>query len=334
MSYTPLHTWFTHKCVLHYTPLYTSTHTSVSYTPLYTSSPTYTLHVVHSPIYMIHTQMCPQMCLVPSPIHIIPYIRAHTGVSYTPPIHIHTLMSRALPISKLTYIRAHLYTSTHTSVLYTPLSATTFRDTPMYIHESYPVYEWSCVRYGYLTHMNGSSSRYERDMCHMWVSRVPHMGEWCPTHGWVVSHIWVSSVARMCESCPPYSWVISHDMSSFRLIVCRVWERYTSVHNTTHRERETQVYTTPLIERDTSVHNNTHTQDTGWRRPVGCLELQDIFRKRATNYRALLRKMTYKDEASYDSTPPCMTHLLVRVCGTWLFHGESCLVYRLWGGYD
>jgi len=27
--------------------------------------------------------------------------------------------------------------------------------------------------------------------------------------------------------------------------------------------------------------------------------------KRATNYRALRRKMTYKDKASYDSTPPC-----------------------------
>ena len=30
----------------------------------------------------------------------------------------------------------------------------------------------------------------------------------------------------------------------------------------------------------------------GWRRPRGCLKLQVIFRKRATNYRALLRKMT------------------------------------------
>jgi len=33
---------------------------------------------------------------------------------------------------------------------------------------------------------------------------------------------------------------------------------------------------------------------TAWRRPVGCLELQVIFRKRTTNYRALLRKMTDK----------------------------------------
>jgi len=44
---------------------------------------------------------------------------------------------------------------------------------------------------------------------------------------------------------------------------------------------------------------------TVWRRPIGCLKLQVIFRKRATNYRALLQKMTYKDKASYGSLLPC-----------------------------
>jgi len=37
----------------------------------------------------------------------------------------------------------------------------------------------------------------------------------------------------------------------------------------------------------------------------GAKTLQVIFRKRATNSRALLREMSYKDKASYDSTPPC-----------------------------
>jgi len=32
-------------------------------------------------------------------------------------------------------------------------------------------------------------------------------------------------------------------------------------------------------------------QSTRWRRPIGCLKSQVIFRRRATNYRALLRKM-------------------------------------------
>ena len=39
--------------------------------------------------------------------------------------------------------------------------------------------------------------------------------------------------------------------------------------------------------------------------PKDALSLQVIFRKRATNYRALLRKMIYKDQASYGSMPPC-----------------------------
>ena len=43
--------------------------------------------------------------------------------------------------------------------------------------------------------------------------------------------------------------------------------------------------------------------DTGWQRPIGCLKVQVIFRKRATNYKALLRKMTFKDKASYGSSP-------------------------------
>ena len=45
--------------------------------------------------------------------------------------------------------------------------------------------------------------------------------------------------------------------------------------------------------------------NTGWRRLIGSPKLQIIFHKRATKYRALLRKMTYKDKGSYESSPPC-----------------------------
>ena len=44
---------------------------------------------------------------------------------------------------------------------------------------------------------------------------------------------------------------------------------------------------------------------TGWQRPIGRLISWITFRKLATNYRALLRKMTYKDKASCESSPPC-----------------------------
>jgi len=49
----------------------------------------------------------------------------------------------------------------------------------------------------------------------------------------------------------------------------------------------------------------------GWQRPIGCLKLQVNFRKRATNYGALLRKMTCNDKASYGFSPPCM-YVVVR----------------------
>ena len=39
--------------------------------------------------------------------------------------------------------------------------------------------------------------------------------------------------------------------------------------------------------------------------PIACLKLHVIFRTRASHHKALLRKMTYVDKASYDSTPPC-----------------------------
>jgi len=64
------------------------------------------------------------------------------------------------------------------------------------------------------------------------------------------------------------------------------------------------IYTTILmISYEYSLNLNLYT---GWRRLIGCLKSQVIARKRATNYRALLRKMTYKDKASYDFTPPCV----------------------------
>jgi len=65
---------------------------------------------------------------------------------------------------------------------------------------------------------------------------------------------------------------------------------------------------------------------SGWRRPIGRLKLQVIFRKRASNYRALLRKMTYKVMASYGSSPPCMSVLCLWImCDMGLRNHMCCL---------
>ena len=45
--------------------------------------------------------------------------------------------------------------------------------------------------------------------------------------------------------------------------------------------------------------------DTGWRRLIGSPKLQIIFHKKATKYKSLFRKMTYKDRGSFESLPPC-----------------------------
>ena len=50
-----------------------------------------------------------------------------------------------------------------------------------------------------------------------------------------------------------------------------------------------------------SIEKHSHAE---WRRPVGCLKLQVNFCKRATNYLALLREISYKGKASSGSTPP------------------------------
>ena len=63
---------------------------------------------------------------------------------------------------------------------------------------------------------------------------------------------------------------------------------------------------------------------TGWRRLIGCLKLQVIFCKRATNYRALSRKMTYEEQGSCHSTPPC-----VDTCGVDIWEGLDVVMYGL-----
>jgi len=65
------------------------------------------------------------------------------------------------------------------------------------------------------------------------------------------------------------------------------------------------------------VHENIHVRiymwkyaceniRARWRRLIGSPKLQIIFHKRATRYRSLLRKMTYINKGSYESSPPCM----------------------------
>ena len=70
-----------------------------------------------------------------------------------------------------------------------------------------------------------------------------------------------------------------------------------------------------------TIHNLV---DTGWRWFIGCLKLKVSFCKRATNYRTLLREMTYKDKASYGSSPLCTHKYIYRCACTCTHHAYCC----------
>jgi len=84
----------------------------------------------------------------------------------------------------------------------------------------------------------------------------------------------LSKVSRVA-----YEWVMSHSKS----LVTNEW--VTSYTNETSHTRMSYI----------TYRWRNHC--TGWRRCIGCLKLPVSFRKKAMNYRALLRKMTYKDQA-------------------------------------
>jgi len=99
----------------------------------------------------------------------------------------------------------------------------------------------------------------------------------CGIHVWRDSFMCVTLLIHICHVTNSYVWQHSNTCVASRNHMC-------GIH---------VCHTAPSIR--------------GWRRLIGCLKLQVIFCKRATKYRALLRKMTCKDKAPCDSTPPC-TH--------------------------
>ena len=74
-----------------------------------------------------------------------------------------------------------------------------------------------------------------------------------------------------------------------------------------------ETYKRDLQKRPTHSHARLRYA-TGWRRRRGYLKLQVVCRKRTTNYRALLRKITCKEKAFYDSMPPCNISRVFFMC--------------------
>jgi len=108
---------------------------------------------------------------------------------------------------------------------------------------------------------------------------------------------------HMCYARMPYMW---------HSLICGIHMSHMKTHYMWHpAEVSNDIYGwvmlwTCLIRRCHRMHLYVpNALYTGWRRLIGSPKLQIIFHKRATKYRALLRKMTYKDKGSYESSPPC-----------------------------
>ena len=130
-----------------------------------------------------------------------------------------------------------------------------------------------------VTRMNESCHAYEKFMSHIWMSRVTHGNKSFHTYECVMSHWWIIHVTCMNESCHIYEAFISHIRMS----------RVSYMHQQCH------AYACVMSHYRVA---KTHISS----------RCRSFFRKRAMNCRAPLREMTYKDKASYDSTPPCTIH--------------------------
>ena len=115
----------------------------------------------------------------------------------------------------------------------------------------------------------------------------------CRTYACVMSHIWMSHVTHMNESCHTYDRVLS-----------QIWKN--------HFTRTNELF-----------HTFKCVSIARPRQLIGCLKPQVTFHKRATRYRALLRKRSSKDKASYGSSP------VVNV-GKCLCWGDGWVMSHIW----
>ena len=189
-------------------------------------------------------------------------------------------------------------------------------------------------------HMTYSYARHDSIICAPWVIYMWDMTQYLTasravtrqrhhTYEWVMSHakaITVMSFAR--DMAHPYVW---HDP-----FICA--ERLIYVYRMTHLyvRNDSFIFVAWLIHLCDITHYLTVSHAatcsapipfvcdwrcyTGWWRLIGCLKLWVIFRKRATNYRALLRKMTYEDKASW------LHAILYLLCVPRLIH--TCVMNR------
>ena len=188
----------------------------------------------------------------------------------------------------------------------------------MYVCDvTFPRVTW-CYAFAWRIHMCRAMTHthVKRNMCVMWHIRVWRNVRFHMTHLWVSCHDTSTYAAHAWHGCT--NMIMTHTHGAWHDSHIYTW--FVTWHMTHTQGPGMHLPWRGTITQSTTTH--AHVKRTGWRRLIGCLKLQVIFRKRATNHRALLQKMTYEDKASYDSTPHCnmdaCTMIMTHTHGSWL----------------
>jgi len=134
---------------------------------------------------------------------------------------------------------------------------------------------------------------------------------WYPTYRSKLSPAWLSKESSSPARESTYVGCQNFQYTCIWYNVCKFlhpsWKRIClTAPSWPESKRESRMPECSCVELYTRIYKMlTLYMITGWRRLIGCLKSQVVFSKRATNDRALLRKMTFEDKTPYDSTPPC-----------------------------
>jgi len=146
-----------------------------------------------------------------------------------------------------------------------------------------------------------------RDVTHtyIWHDSFTRVTRLMDTRDMTHSHMWHDSFIRVTWLLCMY--VNTFDMTHLHVtwLTCVLYDSF--MCHVTHICVTWLIYTWHVSRIGPAyTWHDSFVSPTDWRRPIGCLKSQVIFRKRATYYRVLLLVTTYKDKVSYDYTPLCI----------------------------
>jgi len=157
----------------------------------------------------------------------------------------------------------------------------------------------------HVTRINESCHTYECVMSSSWMGHVTYKWNWSRlTQVQNMSYIWHKFFSHECRTSSMPQWYSALTWDTTHLYM---WH----IHHTCATQH------TYFICVTWRIHSRSHIQGchslfvvssfacTGWRRLIGSPKSQIIFHKRATRCTSLLRKMTYTDKGSYESSQPC-----------------------------